>query len=172
MFKLTAFLCAAMFLALLVGGEDRGQLRPGLMKAAQPTGQQLTIATQDGPAQAEIAPPTPLAADLAQPLVLPVMQPVPAQDDTVADAVAQAVSDSAVNPAPPVWHVTARSVNVRSGPGTENPVVGRLTRGEAVSLVWMEDNGWARILIEGDGIEGYVYTDFLAESPYLTGCCR
>ena len=34
MFKLTALLCAAMFMALLIGGEDRGQLRPGLAKAA------------------------------------------------------------------------------------------------------------------------------------------
>lgn len=90
------------------------------------------------------------------------MQPAPVQDDAVAEAVALALGN-AVPPENPIWHVTARSVNVRSGPCTDSPVVGRVTRGEAVSLVWMEDNGWARILIEGDGIAGYVSTDFLAE---------
>ena len=167
MFKLTALLCAAMFMALLIGGEDRGQLRPGLAKAAAQAEQRMTIATMDAPADqpppAATATSTPLAADLAQPVVLPVMQPASTQDDAVAEAVALAVSGNAVPPENPIWHVTARSVNVRSGPGTDSPVVGRLTRGEAVSLVWMEDNGWARILIEGDGIAGYVSTDFLAE---------
>jgi uncharacterized protein YgiM (DUF1202 family) len=55
-------------------------------------------------------------------------------------------------------------VNVRGGPSTQDAVVGRLTRGEAVMVVWVEDNGWARIRVEGDGIDGYMAMDFLTDT--------
>lgn len=60
-----------------------------------------------------------------------------------------------------VWYVTASAVNVRQGPSTGTSIVGRLTGGEAVTVVAMDGSGWARILIEGDGIEGYVAARFL-----------
>ena len=55
-----------------------------------------------------------------------------------------------------VWYVAARSVNVRQGPSTATGVIGRLQNGEAVTVVGMEGADWAHILIEGDGLEGYV----------------
>jgi uncharacterized protein YgiM (DUF1202 family) len=61
-------------------------------------------------------------------------------------------------------YVSGRSVNVRGGPSTREAVVGRLTRGEAVTVVWVEDNGWARIRVEGDGIDGYMAMDFLTDT--------
>ena len=55
-----------------------------------------------------------------------------------------------------VWYVTAKSVNVRQGPSTDTSVVDKLTRGEAVSVSFEEGSEWARVTIEGDGVEGYV----------------
>jgi uncharacterized protein YgiM (DUF1202 family) len=61
-----------------------------------------------------------------------------------------------------VWYVTANAVNVRASPSTSAEVVGRLTRGEAALVIWHEGEDWARIVIEGDGIEGYVAARFLS----------
>ncbi len=162
MLKLTALLCAFMFVTLLVGGRDYGQLRPGLAKAA------LESETQsNAPLEITTARPTPAAppviaasftptapAEIDVPLVLPLVQ-----------TVAETTPEAAPAPQPEtdiqIWYVDARSVNVREGPSTDHPVVGKLTKGEATRVLWTETNGWARILIEGDGIEGFVSTDFL-----------
>jgi uncharacterized protein YgiM (DUF1202 family) len=61
-----------------------------------------------------------------------------------------------------VAYVAAASVNVREGPGTGNPVITKLTRGEAVLIVSTDDSGWARIRIEGDGLEGFMSLEYLS----------
>jgi uncharacterized protein YgiM (DUF1202 family) len=67
-----------------------------------------------------------------------------------------------------IWYVSGNSLNVRSGPSTDDAVVGKLARGEAMLMVAREGDEWARIRIEGDGIEGYVATRFLsAEVPVV-----
>ena len=55
-----------------------------------------------------------------------------------------------------VWYVTAASVNVREGPSTDTAVVEKLARGEAVSVSFDEGSEWARVTIQGDGVEGYI----------------
>lgn len=77
----------------------------------------------------------------------------------VADVPGEAAPDNLAEGT--IWYVTGASVNVRQGPSTTTSVVGKLTGGEAVTVVAMEATGWARILIEGDGIEGYVAARFL-----------
>ena len=62
----------------------------------------------------------------------------------------------------PLRWVTADAVNVRQGPSTANPVIGRVTRGEAVTMV-DEQAGWVRIRIEGDGVEGFVAARLLTD---------
>ena len=57
--------------------------------------------------------------------------------------------------------IRARSVNVREGPSTQTDVIGQLAQGEAILVLWTEDNGWAHVLVEGDGIAGYVKADLL-----------
>ena len=57
--------------------------------------------------------------------------------------------------------IRARSVNVREGPSTQTDVIGQLAQGEAILVLWTEDNGWAHVLVEGDGIAGYVKSDLL-----------
>jgi uncharacterized protein YgiM (DUF1202 family) len=65
-----------------------------------------------------------------------------------------------------IWYVTANSVNVRAEPSTEAEVVGKLGSGEATLLVQAVDDDWARIVIQGDGVEGFVAMRYLsAEAP-------
>ena len=65
-----------------------------------------------------------------------------------------------------IWYVNASSVNVRAAPSTEAEVVGRLGSGEATLLVQTVDDDWARIVIQGDGVEGFVAMRYLsAEAP-------
>ena len=59
-----------------------------------------------------------------------------------------------------IAQVTANSANVRGGPSTSNPVVGRLTKGEEVAILETL-NGWAHIRVEGDGVEGWISTKLL-----------
>lgn len=65
-----------------------------------------------------------------------------------------------------IWYVNASSVNVRAEPSTEAEVLGKLGNGEATLMVSAVDDEWARIVIEGDGMEGYVALRFLSpEAP-------
>ena len=57
--------------------------------------------------------------------------------------------------------VTANRVNVRSGPSTSNPVLGQVVRAEIVRVVSDPTDDWVKIVIEGDGIEGYMSSRFL-----------
>ena len=65
-----------------------------------------------------------------------------------------------------IWYVTANSVNVRAAPSTDAEIVGRLGNGEATLMVQAVDDDWARIVIQGDGVEGFVALRYLsAEAP-------
>ncbi len=61
-----------------------------------------------------------------------------------------------------IWYVDADSVNVRAEPSTDAAILGKLRNGEALLMVTAVDEEWAKIVIEGDGIEGYVATRFLS----------
>lgn len=61
-----------------------------------------------------------------------------------------------------IWYVNASSVNVRAEPSTEAEILGKLGSGEATLLVAAVDDEWARIVIQGDGVEGYVALRFLS----------
>ena len=56
--------------------------------------------------------------------------------------------------------VTAQSVNVRGGPGTNFSVVNRLSRGSQVEVLQDPGNGWVRLRILSDGTEGWM-ADYL-----------
>jgi len=60
-----------------------------------------------------------------------------------------------------VFVVSGSRVNVRAGPSTQFGVVGQVIRGDLAMVVEETSNGWARIRIEGDGVEGYMSTRFL-----------
>ncbi len=161
MIRMLLLLCAGIFVTLQVGGQDRGQQRFGLMAAERtPAAPAVVAPVVDEPvtrmAAAEAAPaPMQVVFAPAQPVISPAVQ-----TERVVQAETAAFVDS-----DEVMYVTGRSVNVRSGPSTQNGVVGRLTRGEAVSVVSVEPNGWARVRIEGDGIDGFMSMSFLADAP-------
>jgi hypothetical protein len=90
------------------------------------------------------------------PVVIPL--PAVAARPVIADVTAVAVTPE---PALMVQRITATSANVRGGPSIGNPVVGRLTRGEEVEVLETA-NGWARIRLQGDGVEGWVSTKLLS----------
>lgn len=164
MIRLTLLLCAALFLTLLIGGRDYGQVRPGLAGAYDDQPAPTLAAArpakpQPGPdAEAQVVPAslTPVRPAAGSPLVLPLVTPAPA----LAPA-----SAPAPEPAAEVWYVDARAVNVREGPTTDSAVVGRLSRGEAATVIGREGDDWVHILIEGDGLEGYVAARFLTPEP-------
>jgi hypothetical protein len=202
MLRLTVILCASMFVTLLLAGEDRGQLRPGLAQAVA-QGQEIVVlerrraapvepapaesapktileaAAEDSPVvSAAYAPPPPAPAapaSASEPVAAAEPAPAPAPIFTLSAlpslggdrVVADAPLPAAEAPAPAadgaeVWYVTASSVNVREAPSTEAGVVDRLSSGEAVTVVGQPDGEWVQIVIEGDGIQGYVAARFLS----------
>jgi uncharacterized protein YgiM (DUF1202 family) len=194
MLRLTFFLCSGLFLALWIGGRDHGQMRPGLARAdAEAEAVVLTagVAAVETVVLASAAPdvaavPVVAVAAVEPEVVASVLPTVDVAEATpVAVAPVPTVEENQVftlsNYADPVpetlvtaepaaegeiWYVDGNSVNVRAGPSTDDEVVGKLSRGEATLLVSREGEDWARIRIEGDGIEGYVATRFLSpEAP-------
>ena len=160
MVRLTALLCGGLFVVLLIAGEDKGQLRQGLMTppivAQAPAPQPMAVVKTVAPAV--IAQPT---ARVTEAVFVPA-QPVRVEPAAPATVVVEP------EPVVPVVQdrlavVTARSANVRSGPSTTDRVIGRLTAGEDV-LVVVEENGiegWSLVRIEGDGVFGYVASRLL-----------
>ena len=190
MLRLTFLLCSGLFLLLLLGGRDFGQLRPGLAQAEAeteplvvtarvPAVETVTLAVVAPVVAPEPSPEPVVVASVAAPvvpaaavaMVAPV--PVPAEpENTVftlsdfADPAPVAVAPVAAEQAAQgeIWYVAGNSLNVRAGPSTSDEVIGKLTRGEAALVVWREGDDWARIRIEGDGIEGYVAMRFLSST--------
>ena len=212
MLRLTILLIVAMGFALETLGQDNGQLRPGLAKAAAEgrldevwAAARAKEAAADKTAEgafvdvAEAAPepepqpapelaPAPALAEAIEPdlVVEPVREVVQAVDDPVftlesfgnepvpgeAEARAGVEPEAAVQPEVQpdtlaedqgqVWYVKADSVNVRAEPSSEAEILGKLGNGEALLLVAAVDDEWARIVIQGDGVEGYVATRFLS----------
>lgn len=179
MLRLTFLLCAGLYATLLIGGADRGQKRMGLVEAEQ---EAALLAEQQSAAllqtelvsnETAVRAPEPQAARVISVAFSsndPVISPAALSarpEETVTPAAAAPVpvveAVFAEDSAAEVMFVTGRSVNVRFGPSTGEDVIARLTRGEAVTIVERQDNGWARIRIEGDGVEGFMSLDFLSD---------
>ena len=136
---------------MLIAGQDHGQQRFGLMPenilpplAEQPVAEVAKTAPKPAVTQASYIPDAPVM----------VQAPVQAEVQT-SDAPATGR----------VMYVLPKSLNVRAGPGTDNQVLERLTKGEAVLVVAEGEgpDGWSLIRIEGDGVEGYVAARLLTE---------
>jgi len=158
MIRLTVLLGAGLFLTLLIAGQDNGQMRDGLRLAsaveAAPTPLPAATPLAVIPAAGQV---TEVVFVPAQP-VARVVEPAPTPEPAV-------VAAKTAAPPPIVQYIAARSANVRSGPSTSDLIVGNLRTGEAVLVVPQDDpvQGWSRIRIEGDGIEGYVASRLLTD---------
>jgi hypothetical protein len=178
MWRYLTLLCAALFLTLLIGGRDQGQVRQGLLQ--EPIHAPLPAAAPRALADADKLPPP--APDVAMATFVPVATPEPALPAEPPAPVAAAAAPApaadggvfsladtpavgaAAEPAGGLRWVQANAINVREGPGTGYGVAGRLTRGEAVTVVADAGDGWLRIRIEGDGLEGFVAARLLTET--------
>jgi uncharacterized protein YgiM (DUF1202 family) len=176
MFKLVFVLAAGMFVTLLIGGEDNGQVRQGLV-GVEPATEALVQPAAAVPAAvpaAEALPAQNAAVKLITFTPMAVQTPKPAQPAPIVGAfvlegvdetklVEAAPTPVAAPDALPVLYVISNSVNVRGGPSTNFEVVGRLTRAEAVTVVSPAEDGWVQIRIEGDGVEGFIAARLLTD---------
>ena len=165
MIRLFGLLFIGIFATLMIAGQDHGQKRYGLMladKQATEAATALSDTTAVNEVKAVFIP--------AQ----PVMQPVQAvtqvaSPQPVAAPVAAQPAPSLPAPEIPggqLFTVATKGANVRQGPATTFAVLDSLTGGEQV-LVVDEDNptdGWSKVRIEGDGVEGYIATRLLTQS--------
>jgi hypothetical protein len=202
MLRLTLLLCIGMFAALMIAGEDRGQMRPGLAEAAAQkvdpdsnavAGADSVVAETDSvtrvaPVATVAAPDPDLLAPVATAPVVARAEPEPyvepqrdlvtevdepvfslstiASDATPSGAETAAAPESLGGGEGTIWYVNAAQVNVRAGPSTDAEIVGKLASGEATLVVQTVDADWARIVIQGDGVEGFVALRYLsAEAP-------
>lgn len=213
MLRMTLLLCIGMYATLMIAGEDRGQMRPGLARAlaegrvsdkkaaAIPDDTAITdtaAKVEAAPIAVAAAPAPKVAAPLETPMAeTPVVEPYVEPERKVVQALkepvftlsslgnelvpgeAAATDRSSVSAAPEpsaeavpsgegtIWYVTASSVNVRQAPSTDSEVLGKLAEGEAALVVTEVEGEWARIIIQGDGMEGYVAMRYLSpvESP-------
>ncbi len=166
MIRLTLLLCAGLYLGFMVLGEDRGQKRYGLMLANQ--------APQPEPVVAEPAQPERVVFIPAQTVMEPTEVTAPApQPQAAPEPQVELVAAPVPEPLPEpemtegALFVATTGANVRSGPGKAYGVLDSLAAGEQV-LVVADDNptdGWARIRLEGDGIDGYVAERLLTAAP-------
>ena len=165
MIKLVLVLTAGMLVVLLIGGEDRGQMRQGLI-GVDPVVQPVLRAAIEAPkpaAQADVTLATLPSVTMEQPK----RQAAPIAGAFVvmnADKTTANIAPTMPQTVLPMLYVNSTSVNVRGGPSTDYEVVGRLTRAEAVTVVSAAAGGWVHIRIEGDGIEGYVAARLLTET--------
>ncbi|MDN5785940.1 SH3 domain-containing protein [Pseudorhodobacter sp.] len=163
MIKLLVLLGAVMFVTLLIGGEDNGQMRQGLAAndtpTAPPAARPAPAKTAKAVTLASFTPVTVQPQAPATPRVFVVTQTAAAT--AAADVAPTSVENNTDDF--PVMYVSSRSVNVRQGPSTNEAIVERLSRAEAVSVVSAEVDGWVQVRIEGDGVEGYIAARLLTD---------
>jgi len=159
MFRMTLITLASIYLVLvIVGHDDAAPGQPGLVAAAPTAGQtsilKLGLAQID---KVDLVTPATYTEEPAAvaPSITPV-RPMPMPGPTLRPSPEYRVPEAPVAVAGgTLWAVNTSTLNVRSGPSTTNGVVDRLSRGEQV-LVTAESNGWMKIRIEGDGVDGWV----------------
>lgn len=183
MLRLSVLLCAGLFVALLIAGEDHGQMRPRLA-AAMAEGQDIVVLDRSLSAPVVLAA-APKVDKTAAPDLPPVKvvtaaftpaAPAPAPKPTTPapvftlSALPTLGGDQAALPESetPVaveggqlWYVDATAINVRQDPTTGGAIVDQLARGEAVTVIGDAGADWVEILVQGDGVSGFVARRFL-----------
>ncbi len=54
------------------------------------------------------------------------------------------------------------NLNIRKGPGTDQPIIGKAAHNEMVTLVSKANDQWSLIRTDA-GVEGYAYSQYLAQ---------
>ncbi len=162
MIRLVLLLCGGLYFGLLILGEDHGQKRYGLMMADEQP--KRTLSPQPAPDEAKQVLFIP-AQTVMEPVKVASVQPEPAAPAATTTLAAAAPLPEPEIPGGKLFTVGSKLVNVREGPGKSFAVLGSLTKGEQVLVVQDENpvEGWSKVRLEGDGIEGYVATRLLVE---------
>lgn len=152
---LTGLLGAGLYGAAMVYGKGDGLRRDQVVTAAVESPQATRADTAPGthglPAAVRRLADSPVDGPL-RPTIIGVAQPVPQV------ALVQPVAEL-----PGEYRsVQVASANVRGGPSTGHGVIGRVVLGEEVEVVESAGNGWVRVRIQGDGIDGWVAERLLA----------
>lgn len=165
MFRYLVFFGAAFYLTLLIGGEDRGQQRMGLMGAYDvaiaPALPALEQVTETQTASTPAAPSDTLR-------ILPAPERATIQPASLTSTTAEPAFNDFNNPTVTLRYITADAANVRDAASRTGSVIDRVERGEIVQLV-EEVGDWVHIRIEGDGIDGFVHRRLVStDAPSLS----
>lgn len=179
MLRLLILFGIAFYSVMIVFGEDQGQLRAGLRDAPMATVAPAAPVVVADTAEATEPAAAPTVAVPEQALrILPLPQEPADTQPTLITATAELAEEAllqtasipteaeAENDLPAnvtLRWVTVESANVRAQPSRNGAIAGRVERNDVVQVLWMEDNGWARIRVEGDGADGFVFGDLLTD---------
>lgn len=181
MLKWVVGLCAAMYIVLMTLGEPTSEeLAARELRNNQQVTRTASVSTST-PEVVETAN-VEVEAEPVEQLVVPVSQTiespalVSASTETTTPAAPALVETVSIEPAPApetqqasaanvgneIWRVTARAVNLRAGPSTNNAVVGRASRNDSAEIIEMLPSGWAKVYILETGTEAFMSAQFLA----------
>lgn len=172
-----------LYAILWFGGEDRGQMRAGLRDAPAEAVAEVAVVEQvtvTAPAPApeqsvtlanatELVPMLPRQPVTVMPPPEPMLGIAALSDDAAALTLMpdETVTIDAAADASLRW-VAVERANVRVAASKTAAVTARIDQGEAVAVLWTEPSGWARIRIEGDGVDGFVHESLLTDlNPQL-----
>lgn len=155
-----------LFTVLTVFGDD------DLRADRRPVPVRQVSAAQDAGAPALPAPAAPLPEEAPAQIIPAASQTAPQVQRFPGPALTPSPEHAGQAPeAPPaaaegpVLYVTANRVNMRSGPGTGNPVIAGIDRGTAVQALGPVDGDWVQIRTPG-GQTGFASGQFLSsEAP-------
>lgn len=110
----------------------------------------------------------PVAAPVAYAGPLPagqvVITPAAAVAEPIAAPVEEEVVTEAAAPAADLRSVAGDWVNMRSGPSTDFAVLDTLPRGTEAEVLEVDADGWARIRLMSNGVEGWMAERLLTDS--------
>ena len=161
MIRLVLLLCGGLLAAMLIGGRDHGQVRFGLVVAAQASPEPRAAVVAAPIIKAQPAPEATVVAADAAPFTP--ATPVMVTEVSATSADAANATDAAAEPAGEPMQINASSLKVRVKPGKNFTVIARLPRDARVLLIKHdeENEGWSLIRIEKGGMRGYVQTQYL-----------
>ena len=171
MFKLIAATLGAMYLiALSVGDAPVTQPEAQDVARAADPAFETTFVSLVGAAEASTAEVSELSMTDAEAIELALATGQEMRRDRapaaplLGTAASQALVASAEAATPSeLWSVTGSTVNLRSGPGTANGVVAKLTLGTEAEVL-EEGNGWYRIRTADGAVDGWIFGKYLSKN--------
>jgi hypothetical protein len=165
MFRYLVVFGATFYVALLIGGEDRGQQRMGL-QGAYDVALAPALPTPEPETDTQIAATPAAPTDTLR--ILPAPDRATIQPASLTNAAPEPAFNDFNNPTVTLRYITADAANVRDAASRTGSVIDRVERGEIVQLVEVVGD-WVHIRIEGDGIDGFVHSRLISsDAPSLS----